>query len=84
MSTTTTYDLLLTNAHVLTMDEAFTAYPSGFVAIAGSSILAVGNSAQAGGVSGGGDDRLPRARRHARPRQRAYACADDDAERAGG
>jgi 5-methylthioadenosine/S-adenosylhomocysteine deaminase len=43
----TTCDLLLTNAHVLTMDDAFTAYTSGFVAIAGSSILAVGASAQA-------------------------------------
>jgi 5-methylthioadenosine/S-adenosylhomocysteine deaminase len=46
MATTTTCDLLLTNAHVLTMDEAFTAYASGFVAISGSSILAIGNSAQ--------------------------------------
>jgi 5-methylthioadenosine/S-adenosylhomocysteine deaminase len=43
----TTCDLLLTNAHVLTMDEAFTVHPSGFVAIAGSSILAVGDGAQA-------------------------------------
>lgn len=47
MATPTTCDLLLTNAHVLTMDDAFTSYASGFVAIAGSSILAVGNSAQA-------------------------------------
>jgi 5-methylthioadenosine/S-adenosylhomocysteine deaminase len=46
-TTTTTCDLLLTNAHVLTMDDAFTAYPSGFVAITGSSILAVGDSARA-------------------------------------
>jgi 5-methylthioadenosine/S-adenosylhomocysteine deaminase len=43
----TTCDLLLTNAHVLTMDDAFTAYPSGFVAISGSSIVAVGGGAQA-------------------------------------
>src|SRR5687767_10359445 len=47
MATSTTCDLLLTNAHVLTMDDAFTSYASGFVAIAGSSILAVGSSAQA-------------------------------------
>jgi 5-methylthioadenosine/S-adenosylhomocysteine deaminase len=47
MSTSTTCDLLLTNAHVLTMDEAFSVYPSGFVAIAGSSILAVGDGALA-------------------------------------
>jgi 5-methylthioadenosine/S-adenosylhomocysteine deaminase len=47
MSPTTTCDLLLTNAHVLTMDDAFTAYPSGFVAISGSSVVAVGDSAQA-------------------------------------
>ena len=39
MATPTTCDLLLTNAHVLTMDDAFTAYPSGFVAISGSSIV---------------------------------------------
>jgi 5-methylthioadenosine/S-adenosylhomocysteine deaminase len=47
MATTTSCDLLLTNAHVLTMDEAFTVHPSGFVAIAGSSILAVGDSTRA-------------------------------------
>ena len=44
MSTTTTCDLLLTNAHVLTMDEAFTVHPSGSVAIAGGTILAVGDA----------------------------------------
>jgi 5-methylthioadenosine/S-adenosylhomocysteine deaminase len=36
-------DLLLTNAHVLTMDERFTSYPSGAVAIADGAILAVGD-----------------------------------------
>jgi len=35
-------DLLLTNAHVLTMDETFTQYPSGAVAITGDSLVAVG------------------------------------------
>jgi 5-methylthioadenosine/S-adenosylhomocysteine deaminase len=35
-------DLLLTNAHVLTMDDAFTVHAPGAVAIAGSRILAVG------------------------------------------
>src|SRR5689334_18203597 len=35
-------DLLLTNAHVLTMDDELTAYASGAIAIAGSRILAVG------------------------------------------
>ncbi len=35
-------DLLLTNAIVLTMDENFTLYPSGAVAITGDSIVAVG------------------------------------------
>ena len=36
-------DLLLTNAHVLTMDEQFTVHASGSVAIAGGAILAVGD-----------------------------------------
>jgi 5-methylthioadenosine/S-adenosylhomocysteine deaminase len=36
-------DLLLTNAHVLTMDDAFTAYQGGAVAVKGSSILAAGH-----------------------------------------
>ena len=36
-------DLLLTNAHVLTMDDAFTVYASGSVALAGGAILAVGS-----------------------------------------
>jgi 5-methylthioadenosine/S-adenosylhomocysteine deaminase len=35
-------DLLLTNAHVLTMDDQFTMYATGAVAIAGGKILAVG------------------------------------------
>ena len=35
-------DVLLTNAHVLTMDERFTSYEGGSIAIAGSTILAVG------------------------------------------
>ncbi|MGB2717445.1 MAG: amidohydrolase family protein [Vicinamibacterales bacterium] len=36
-------DILLTNAHVLTMDDAFTAYAPGSIAIKGSKILSVGN-----------------------------------------
>jgi 5-methylthioadenosine/S-adenosylhomocysteine deaminase len=35
-------DLLLTNAHVLTMDDDFSAYPQGSVAIRDGAILAVG------------------------------------------
>ncbi len=35
-------DILLTNARVLTMDERFTSYESGSIAIAGSTILGVG------------------------------------------
>jgi 5-methylthioadenosine/S-adenosylhomocysteine deaminase len=35
-------DLLLTNAHVLTMDERFTVHARGAIAIAGGQILAVG------------------------------------------
>src|SRR6185503_1872088 len=35
-------DLVLTNAHVLTMDEHYTIYPSGSVAIGGGVICAVG------------------------------------------
>jgi 5-methylthioadenosine/S-adenosylhomocysteine deaminase len=38
-------DLLLTNAVVLTMDVAYTAYPAGAVAITGHSIAAVGDIA---------------------------------------
>lgn len=37
-------DLLLTNAHVLTMDERFTAHAPGSVAIGGGRILAVGDA----------------------------------------
>jgi len=36
------YDLLLTHAHVLTMDEAGTQQPNGFVAVRGNSIAALG------------------------------------------
>jgi 5-methylthioadenosine/S-adenosylhomocysteine deaminase len=36
-------DLLLTNAHVLTMDERFTVHPRGSVAIGGATILAAGD-----------------------------------------
>jgi len=36
-------DILLTNAHVLTMDDRFTAYQPGSVAIGGGRILAVGD-----------------------------------------
>jgi 5-methylthioadenosine/S-adenosylhomocysteine deaminase len=35
-------DILLTNAHVLTMDQEFTAWPNGAVAITGNAIAAVG------------------------------------------
>jgi 5-methylthioadenosine/S-adenosylhomocysteine deaminase len=37
-------DLLLTNAHVLTMDERFTAYESGWIAIEEGRILGVGEA----------------------------------------
>lgn len=43
-------DMLVTNGHVLTMDDAFTAHPSGAVAIAGGRIAAVGPMADAAGV----------------------------------
>ncbi|MCJ7660255.1 MAG: amidohydrolase family protein, partial [Anaerolineales bacterium] len=39
-------DLLLTNAIVLTMDEAFTKYEPGALAVSGDSILAVGTEAE--------------------------------------
>jgi len=39
---TTPVDFILTNAHVLTMDEDFTQYTSGAVAVRGDSIVAVG------------------------------------------
>jgi 5-methylthioadenosine/S-adenosylhomocysteine deaminase len=35
-------DLLLTNAHILTMDERFTVHAGGSIAVAGAQILAVG------------------------------------------
>lgn len=37
-------DFLLTNAYVLTMDQAFTQYPQGAVAVEGDKIIAVGQS----------------------------------------
>jgi 5-methylthioadenosine/S-adenosylhomocysteine deaminase len=40
-----TCDLLLTNAHVLTMDEAFTVYASGVIAIAAGEIVGVSANA---------------------------------------
>lgn len=40
------YDLLLTNAHVLCMDGACTQYPQGYVAVAGADIAAVGPMAE--------------------------------------
>jgi 5-methylthioadenosine/S-adenosylhomocysteine deaminase len=40
-----TCDILLTNAHVLTMDDAWTAWPRGAVAIAGNAIVEVGDIA---------------------------------------
>ncbi len=39
---TKTVDFLLTNAHVLTMDEEFNQYNSGAIAVQGDSIVAVG------------------------------------------
>jgi 5-methylthioadenosine/S-adenosylhomocysteine deaminase len=39
-------DLLLTNAHILTMDEKLTQYESGAIAITGNSIVAVGPEAE--------------------------------------
>jgi len=38
-------DLLLTNAHVVTLDDLFTVHPLGSVAVAGRTILAVGDVA---------------------------------------
>ncbi|MBV6394923.1 MAG: 5'-deoxyadenosine deaminase [Anaerolineales bacterium] len=43
---TQTVDILLTNAHVLTMDEKLTQYESGAVAIHGSTIVAVGHEVE--------------------------------------
>src|SRR5262245_9847254 len=40
-------DVLLTNAHVLTMDNGFTAHAAGGVAVTGASIVAVGPEAAA-------------------------------------
>jgi 5-methylthioadenosine/S-adenosylhomocysteine deaminase len=45
MADRTACDILLVNAHVLTMDERFMVYPSGAVAITDHEILAVGNIA---------------------------------------
>ena len=39
-------DLILTNAHILTMDEALNQYPIGAIAIRGDSIVAVGDAAE--------------------------------------
>src|SRR5687767_13881239 len=47
----TSCDLLLTNAHVLTMDERFTAHLPGWVAITGDAIVAVGSGS--GGYDAG-------------------------------
>src|SRR5215216_2418221 len=45
MEKRTPCDLLLTNAHVLTMDEAFTVHAPGAIAIDGAQILGVGDIA---------------------------------------
>jgi predicted amidohydrolase YtcJ len=45
MAERTACDLLLINAHVLTMDDRFTVHPSGAVAIDGGAIRAVGDIA---------------------------------------
>ena len=51
-----TVDILLGNAHVLTMDEELHQYNPGAVAVTGDSIVAVGADAgAAGGVSSRGD-----------------------------
>lgn len=39
---TKTADVLLTNAHILTMDEDFTQYRHGALAVKGNSILQLG------------------------------------------
>src|SRR5919106_5496217 len=39
-------DVLLTNAHVLTMDDDYTVHPAGSVAIRGHEIVGVGGAAQ--------------------------------------
>ncbi|MBI3738064.1 MAG: amidohydrolase, partial [Chloroflexi bacterium] len=41
-----TVDVLLTNAHVLTMDEQMNQYLPGAVAVSGDSIVAVGPEAE--------------------------------------
>lgn len=46
-------EMLVTNGHVLTMDEDFTAFPEGAVAISGGRIAAVGRMAEAAGVRAG-------------------------------
>lgn len=43
---TQTVDILLTNAHVLTMDEKLTQYEHGAVAVRGTTIVAVGDEAE--------------------------------------
>jgi 5-methylthioadenosine/S-adenosylhomocysteine deaminase len=43
---TQTCDILLTNAHVLTMDDGLTSYDGGAVAISGNAIVAVGDIAR--------------------------------------
>jgi len=43
-------DTLVTNGHVLTMDDSFSAYPEGAVAITGGKITAVGPMTDAAGV----------------------------------
>jgi len=44
-SMTRACDVLLTNAHVLTLDDAWTAWPHGAIAIAGNTIVGVGDIA---------------------------------------
>lgn len=46
MTTPTPCDLLITNAHVLTMDDQFTVHASGSIAIANGAVLAVGDIAK--------------------------------------
>ena len=77
-------DIILTNAIVLTMDEAFNLYEPGAVAVKDDSIIAVGPSEEINrGLHSHRNHRLLSSSADARSNQRAHTRTNDTAARVG-